>query len=74
MANFCIASIQGGMLLGKVRRDAGVVENVAHQALAHLQHRRRVSLRAILQMREHELNRSQKREDAPTLYHAASPG
>jgi len=37
MASFCTASIQGAMLLGKVKRNAHVVEKVAEQALAHLQ-------------------------------------
>jgi len=36
LAGFCIAAIQGGMLLGKVKRDSGFVEAVVQEALSHL--------------------------------------
>ncbi len=37
MADFCIAAIQGAMLLGKVKRNPHVAEAVAREALAHLE-------------------------------------
>ena len=37
MADFCIAAIQGAMVIGKVNRNARIVEAVAQQALAHLE-------------------------------------
>lgn len=36
LADFCIATIQGGMLVGKVKRNSQVVEMAAREALAHL--------------------------------------
>ena len=36
MADFCIATIQGGMLLGKIHRNSQPVEKVVREALAHL--------------------------------------
>lgn len=36
LADFCIATIQGGMLLGKVRKDSKPVETTVREALAHL--------------------------------------
>jgi len=36
MADFCIASIQGGMLLGKIKRSSQTVERTVQEALAHL--------------------------------------
>jgi AcrR family transcriptional regulator len=36
MADFCLAVIQGAMLLAKVKRDVHVVEAVAEEAVAHL--------------------------------------
>jgi len=36
MADFCIASIQGGMLMGKIRRSSQTVETTVREALAHL--------------------------------------
>jgi len=36
MADFCIASIQGGMLMGKIKRSSQTVETTAREALAHL--------------------------------------
>jgi len=36
MADFCIATIQGGMLLGKINRDSRPVERVVREAVAHL--------------------------------------
>jgi AcrR family transcriptional regulator len=38
MADFCIATIQGGMLLGKINRNSRPVEAVVREALAHLKH------------------------------------
>jgi AcrR family transcriptional regulator len=38
MAEFCIATIQGGMLLGKINRNSRPVEAVVQEALAHLRH------------------------------------
>jgi AcrR family transcriptional regulator len=36
LADFCIATVQGAMLLGKVRRSSDPAESVIRQALAHL--------------------------------------
>jgi TetR/AcrR family transcriptional regulator, transcriptional repressor for nem operon len=36
LADFCIATIQGAMLIGKVRRDSDCAEAVVREALAHL--------------------------------------
>jgi len=36
MADFCIATIQGGTLLGKINRNSGPVEAVVREALVHL--------------------------------------
>jgi TetR/AcrR family transcriptional regulator, transcriptional repressor for nem operon len=38
MADFCIATIQGGMLLGKINRNSRPVEAVVREAVAHLKH------------------------------------
>jgi TetR/AcrR family transcriptional regulator, transcriptional repressor for nem operon len=37
LADFCIATIQGAMLIGKVRRNSDCAEAVVREALAHLQ-------------------------------------
>jgi AcrR family transcriptional regulator len=37
MADFCIAAVQGAMLLGKVRRDSEAVESMIREALMHLE-------------------------------------
>ena len=37
LADFCIATIQGGMLMGKVKRSPQPVEAAVREALAHLQ-------------------------------------
>jgi|SRR5262245_5624844 len=37
LAAFCIATLQGAMLLGKVRRNADVVERIVRRALAHVE-------------------------------------
>ncbi len=36
MADFCLAAIQGAMLMGKVKRDNKTVETTIREALAHL--------------------------------------
>ena len=36
MADFCIAAIQGAMLMGKIKRSSYTVEASMHEALAHL--------------------------------------
>jgi TetR/AcrR family transcriptional repressor of nem operon len=36
MADFCIASIQGGMLIGKIKRSSQAVERTVQEALAHV--------------------------------------
>ncbi|HEX2661941.1 MAG TPA: TetR/AcrR family transcriptional regulator [Candidatus Acidoferrum sp.] len=36
MADFCIAAIQGGMLMGKIKRSSYTVEASTQEALAHL--------------------------------------
>jgi len=36
MADFCIAAIQGAMLMGKVKRSSRTVEATVQEALAHL--------------------------------------
>jgi TetR/AcrR family transcriptional regulator, transcriptional repressor for nem operon len=38
MADFCIATIQGAMLLGKVKRNSQTAETTVREALAHLKH------------------------------------
>jgi TetR/AcrR family transcriptional regulator, transcriptional repressor for nem operon len=38
MADFCIATIQGAMLLGKIKRNSQTVETAVREALAHLKH------------------------------------
>jgi TetR/AcrR family transcriptional regulator, transcriptional repressor for nem operon len=38
MADFCIAAVQGAMLMGKVKRSALPVEAAVKEALAHLRH------------------------------------
>ena len=37
LADFCIAMIQGAMLLGKVKRSSKFVEATVQEALAHLE-------------------------------------
>ena len=39
MGDFCMATIQGAMLLGKIRRDGQLVETIVQEALAHLKSR-----------------------------------
>lgn len=36
MADFCIAAMQGAMLMGKIRRSSQTVETTVREALAHL--------------------------------------
>jgi TetR/AcrR family transcriptional repressor of nem operon len=36
LADFCLATIQGAMLMGKVKRSSQLVESVVHEAMAHL--------------------------------------
>ena len=36
MADFCIAAMQGAMLMGKVKRSSRIVEATAQEAVAHL--------------------------------------
>jgi hypothetical protein len=36
MADFCIAAIQGAMLMGKIKRSSHTVETSIQEALAHL--------------------------------------
>jgi hypothetical protein len=36
MADFCIASIQGAMLMGKIKRSSQTAETAVAEALAHL--------------------------------------
>jgi TetR/AcrR family transcriptional repressor of nem operon len=36
LSDFCIAAVQGAMLMGKVKRNAQPVEAIVHEALAHL--------------------------------------
>jgi AcrR family transcriptional regulator len=38
MADFCIAVIQGAMLMGRVKRNSRPVETTVREALAHLKH------------------------------------
>jgi len=38
MADFCIATLQGGMLVGKIRRNKRPVEMAFREALGHLKH------------------------------------
>ena len=36
LADFCLAIIQGAMLMGKVKRSSQLVESVVHEAMRHL--------------------------------------
>jgi hypothetical protein len=36
LADFCLATIQGAMLMGKVKRSSQLAESVVHEAMAHL--------------------------------------
>jgi hypothetical protein len=36
MADFCLATIQGAMLMGKIKRSSQSVEAVAREAVAHV--------------------------------------
>jgi hypothetical protein len=36
LADFCIATIQGAMLMGKVKRSSQLVEGAVQEALVHL--------------------------------------
>jgi len=36
LADFCLATIQGAMLMGKIKRRSQLVESVVHEAMAHL--------------------------------------
>jgi len=36
LADFCLAMIQGAMLMGKVKRDSYLVEQVVVETMAHL--------------------------------------
>jgi oligoribonuclease (3'-5' exoribonuclease) len=36
MADFCIAAIQGAMLMGKIKRSSQTVETTVQEAMAHL--------------------------------------
>jgi len=38
MADFCIAAIQGAMLMGKIKRNGETVETTVREALEHLKH------------------------------------
>jgi TetR/AcrR family transcriptional repressor of nem operon len=38
LADFCIATVQGAMLMGKVRRNVQLVETTVREALNHLRH------------------------------------
>jgi hypothetical protein len=38
LADFCIATIQGAMLLGKIKRNSQPVERTVHEAMAHLKY------------------------------------
>ena len=38
MADFCMATIQGAMLLGKIKRNSQTAETIVREALAHLKH------------------------------------
>lgn len=38
MADFCIATIQGAMLLGKIKRNSQTAETTVREALTHLKH------------------------------------
>jgi hypothetical protein len=36
LADFCIAAVQGAMLMGKIKRSSGTVESTIKAALAHV--------------------------------------
>ncbi|PWT86189.1 MAG: hypothetical protein C5B57_01590 [Blastocatellia bacterium] len=42
LADFCLAMIQGAMLMGKVKRDSHLVEHVVREAMTHLGRLRRL--------------------------------
>jgi hypothetical protein len=61
MADFCIAAIQGAMLMGKIKRNPQPVEAAVRETLAHLRRyvmplgsesRRRIAVPAVAPMRK----------------------
>jgi len=42
LADFCLATIQGAMLMGKVKRSSRLAERVVGEAMAHLRRYARV--------------------------------
>ena len=38
LADFCMAAVQGAMLLGRIKRDSRPVEAIVEEALGHLKH------------------------------------
>ena len=44
LADFCIAMMQGAMLMGKVKRDSRLVEDVVRETMRHLDTMRRTGL------------------------------
>jgi len=42
LADFCLATIQGAMLMGKVQRSSRLVESVVREAMAHLRRYARI--------------------------------
>jgi TetR/AcrR family transcriptional repressor of nem operon len=46
MADFCIATIQGAMLMGRIKRDSQPVEAIVQEALTHLKRYSTVTPRA----------------------------
>jgi len=42
LADFCLATIQGAMLMGKVKRSSQLAESIVHEAMAHLRRYARI--------------------------------
>src|SRR6266852_9541894 len=42
LADFCLATIQGAMLMGKVKRSSQLVESIVHEAMVHLRRYARI--------------------------------
>jgi len=61
LADFCVAMIQGAMLLGKVKRDSQLVETTVRETMRHLRDYARGAPRAAVQRRRRIPTRSRSR-------------
>src|SRR5262249_29861871 len=65
LADFCIAMIQGAMLLGKVKRNSQLVETTGRETLQHLRGYERGLARAISRRPRRISPRSAPRRESP---------